>query len=231
MCVRPQQFVWERDSLKDSLIWKATTTTTKTSFRPSMNTPFRVAAFSFKALGSPFVLSPYVGMCGGGSSFSLPSRAFSRGLLDRFGGISTTTTMTMTTMTTGFPSSTTRWFSRGFSSSPLLARHHQGGLFVQSALGGSSVSSPTMMSGGSLSTTTMQKRHEGGVATLAAAIALMSVGGVAQGIGSLFAALVSGTARNPSIKEDLFTYTLIGMGFLEFLGIVCVLMSAVLLYS
>lgn len=74
-------------------------------------------------------------------------------------------------------------------------------------------------------------RHDGGVATLGAAVALMSVGGVAQGIGALFAALVSGTARNPSIKEDLFTYTLIGMGFLEFLGIICVLMSAVLLYS
>ncbi|KAL8434682.1 hypothetical protein ACSSS7_002999 [Eimeria intestinalis] len=74
-------------------------------------------------------------------------------------------------------------------------------------------------------------RHEAGVAALSAAIALVSVGGVAQGIGSLFAALVSGTARNPSIKEDLFTYTLIGMGFLEFLGIICVMMSAVLLYS
>lgn len=74
-------------------------------------------------------------------------------------------------------------------------------------------------------------RGDAGIATLGAAIALMSVGGVAQGIGALFAALVSGTARNPSIKEDLFTYTLIGMGFLEFLGIICVLMSAVLLYS
>ncbi|KAK2197917.1 bifunctional ATP synthase [Babesia duncani] len=74
-------------------------------------------------------------------------------------------------------------------------------------------------------------RHDGGIATLGAAVALMSVGGVAQGIGNLFAALVSGTARNPSIKEDLFTYTLIGMGFLEFLGIICVLMSAIMLYS
>ncbi|XP_951910.1 ATP synthase subunit C, mitochondrial, putative [Theileria annulata] len=74
-------------------------------------------------------------------------------------------------------------------------------------------------------------RYDGGVATLGAAVALMSVGGVAQGIGNLFAALVSGTARNPSIKEDLFTYTLIGMGFLEFLAIVCILMGAIMLYS
>jgi len=77
----------------------------------------------------------------------------------------------------------------------------------------------------------MGARYDGGVATLGAALALFSVGGVAQGIGTLFAALVSGTARNPSIKEDLFTYTLIGIGFLEFLGIICVMMSAVLLFS
>lgn len=74
-------------------------------------------------------------------------------------------------------------------------------------------------------------RNDGGLTTLGAAVALMSVGGVAQGIGNLFAALVSGTSRNPSVKEDLFTYTLIGMGFLEFLGIICVLMSAIMLYS
>lgn len=74
-------------------------------------------------------------------------------------------------------------------------------------------------------------RHEAGLATIGAAVALMSVGGVAQGIGQLFAALVSGTSRNPSIKDELFTYTLIGMGFLEFLGIVCIVLSVMFLYS
>lgn len=78
---------------------------------------------------------------------------------------------------------------------------------------------------------TIGVRHEAGLATLGAAVALMSVGGVAQGIGQLFAALVSGTSRNPSIKDELFTYTLIGMGFLEFLGIVCIVLSVMFLYS
>merc|ERR1712107_417148 len=63
------------------------------------------------------------------------------------------------------------------------------------------------------------KRHAG-VSVLGCAIAMVAVGGCAQGIGQLFAALVVGMARNPSMKEDLFTYTLIGMGFLEFLAIV-----------
>merc|ERR1711920_1172665 len=62
----------------------------------------------------------------------------------------------------------------------------------------------------------LAKRHAG-VSVLGCAIAMVAVGGCAQGIGQLFAALVVGMARNPSMKEDLFTYTLIGMGFLEFL--------------
>eukprot|EP00920_Eleutheroschizon_duboscqi_P005263 GHVT01012136.1.p1 GENE.GHVT01012136.1~~GHVT01012136.1.p1 ORF type:complete len:134 (+),score=32.72 GHVT01012136.1:125-526(+) len=106
---------------------------------------------------------------------------------------------------------------------------------VASASSDSSRRSPasSLQSGrlGALGSAPFGVRHDGGVAALGAAIALMSVGGVAQGIGSLFAALVAGTARNPAIKEDLFTYTLIGMGFLEFLGIVCMLFAAVLLYS
>merc|ERR1712050_752468 len=76
----------------------------------------------------------------------------------------------------------------------------------------------------------VSKRHAG-VSVLGCAIAMVAVGGCAQGIGQLFAALVVGMARNPSMKEDLFTYTLIGMGFLEFLAIVVILIAGLLLYS
>merc|ERR1712098_144786 len=74
-------------------------------------------------------------------------------------------------------------------------------------------------------------KRNAGVSVLGCAIAMVAVGGCAQGIGQLFAALVVGMARNPSMKEDLFTYTLIGMGFLEFLAIVVILVAALLLYS
>mmetsp|Transcript_6269 Transcript_6269/g.11642 ORF Transcript_6269/g.11642 Transcript_6269/m.11642 type:complete len:173 (-) Transcript_6269:82-600(-) len=82
----------------------------------------------------------------------------------------------------------------------------------------------------SLTPSFTQKRHAG-VSVLGCAIAMVAVGGCAQGIGQLFAALVVGMARNPSMKEDLFTYTLIGMGFLEFLAIVVILIAGLLLYS
>merc|ERR1719378_267359 len=66
-----------------------------------------------------------------------------------------------------------------------------------------------------------------GVSVLGCAIAMVAVGGCAGGIGQLFAALVVGIARNPSMKEDLFTYTLIGMGFLEFLAIVAMRITTI----
>merc|ERR1712216_443237 len=74
-------------------------------------------------------------------------------------------------------------------------------------------------------------KRNAGVSVLGCAITMVAVGGCAQGIGQLFAALVVGMARNPSTKEDLFTYTLIGMGFLEFLAIVVIMMVGLLLYS
>merc|ERR1712048_1274520 len=88
---------------------------------------------------------------------------------------------------------------------------------------------PMFVSGVGLGAPT-SKRHAG-VSVLGCAIAMVAVGGCAQGIGQLFAALVVGMARNPSMKEDLFTYTLIGMGFLEFLAIVVILIAGLLLYS
>merc|ERR1712032_489514 len=74
-------------------------------------------------------------------------------------------------------------------------------------------------------------KRNAGVSVLGCAIAMVAVGGCAQGIGQLFGCLVVGMARNPSMREDLFTYTLIGMGFLELLAIVVILIAGMLLYS
>merc|ERR1719408_728617 len=73
-------------------------------------------------------------------------------------------------------------------------------------------------------------RHSG-TSVLGCAIAMVAVGGCASGIGQLFAALIVGIASNPSMKEDLFTYLLVGMGFLEFLIIIIVLIAFMLLYT
>ncbi|PHJ18441.1 atp synthase subunit [Cystoisospora suis] len=166
------------------------------------------------AASSRFLLVPQksavAGVCTPGASFVKPAAGFS---------------------SSSTPLSFSFFSRRTFTHSPLLQKHspiHSNQRIASSLV---AVQTPMLSRQNGVYGQQVGIRYDGGVASLSAAIALMSVGGVAQGIGSLFAALVSGTARNPSIKEDLFTYTLIGMGFLEFLGIIAVLMSAVLLYS
>jgi len=78
--------------------------------------------------------------------------------------------------------------------------------------------------------TSLAQRHAG-VSVLGCGLAMIAVGGCAGGIGQLFAALVVGLARNPAMKEEMFTYTIIGMGFLELLAIVVIMMSLMLLFS
>merc|ERR550514_824175 len=70
-----------------------------------------------------------------------------------------------------------------------------------------------------------------GVSVLGCGICMVAVGGCATGIGQLFGCMVVGMARNPSMRDDLFTYTLVGIGFLEFLAIVVILFAMLLLYS
>lgn len=94
-----------------------------------------------------------------------------------------------------------------------------------------SVATPTLSAFSQKGLGAPASSRNAGVSVLGCAIAMVAVGGCAQGIGQLFAALVVGMARNPSMKEDLFTYTLIGMGFLEFLAIVVILIAGLLLYS
>ena len=77
----------------------------------------------------------------------------------------------------------------------------------------------------------MNQHRFAGTSVLGCAIALIGVGGCAQGMGQVLAALVVGIARNPSMKEDLFTYTMIGMGLLEFIALLIGVGAAVLYVS
>ena len=77
---------------------------------------------------------------------------------------------------------------------------------------------------------TLQKRNAG-TSVLGCAIAMVAVGGCAQGMGQVLAALVVGIARNPSMKEDLFTYTMIGMGLIEFFALIIMVTAGLLYFS
>ena len=55
--------------------------------------------------------------------------------------------------------------------------------------------------------------------------AAIGLGGSAIGIGLVFAALLSGVARNPSMRGQLFTYAILGFAFVEAMGLFDLMVS------
>merc|ERR1711902_136682 len=56
-----------------------------------------------------------------------------------------------------------------------------------------------------------------------------TVGGA--GIGSVFGSLIIGYARNPSLKQQLFSYAILGFALSEAMGLFCLMMAFLLLFA
>ena len=61
-------------------------------------------------------------------------------------------------------------------------------------------------------------------------IATVGVLGAGVGIGVVFGALILGVARNPSLKNQLFSYSILGFAFSEATALFALMMSLLLLY-
>merc|ERR1711976_529878 len=59
----------------------------------------------------------------------------------------------------------------------------------------------------------------------------VGAGGSGAGIGSVFGTLVIGYARNPSIKQQLFSYAILGFALSEAMGLFCLMMSFLILFA
>jgi F-type H+-transporting ATPase subunit c len=66
---------------------------------------------------------------------------------------------------------------------------------------------------------------------LAAGLATISICGSAVGIGIIFGCLVLGTSRNPSVKNQLFSYTILGFALCEAICLFGLMMAFLLLYA
>lgn len=51
------------------------------------------------------------------------------------------------------------------------------------------------------------------------------------GIGTVFGSLIIGYARNPSLKQQLFSYAILGFALSEAMGLFCLMMSFLLLFA
>ena len=70
----------------------------------------------------------------------------------------------------------------------------------------------------------MGKLIGGGIATI-------GLGGAATGVGNIFAAYISALSRNPSLKAELFSATILGFALAEALGLFSLLMSVLILFA
>ena len=62
-------------------------------------------------------------------------------------------------------------------------------------------------------------------------IATVGVAGSGAGIGTVFAGLITGYARNPSLKQQLFTYAIMGFALSEAIALFALMIAFLLLYA
>lgn len=66
---------------------------------------------------------------------------------------------------------------------------------------------------------------------IGAGLACISLGSAAIGVGLVFAALINGTARNPSLRQELFNSAILGFALTEALGLFALMMALIFLYA
>jgi len=66
---------------------------------------------------------------------------------------------------------------------------------------------------------------------IGAGAATVGVAGSGAGIGTVFGSLIIGYARNPSLKQQLFSYAILGFALSEAMGLFCLMVAFVILFA
>jgi F-type H+-transporting ATPase subunit c len=66
---------------------------------------------------------------------------------------------------------------------------------------------------------------------IGAGLATIGLAGAGVGIGIVFGALVLGTARNPSIKEELFRIAILGFALTEAIALFALMIAFLILFA
>lgn len=66
---------------------------------------------------------------------------------------------------------------------------------------------------------------------IGAGLASIALGGAALGIGIVFASLVIGVSRNPSIRGELFNNAILGFALVEAMGQFSLMIALIILYA
>lgn len=82
-----------------------------------------------------------------------------------------------------------------------------------------------------LTTTVVKKDIDSAAKFIGAGAATVGVAGSGAGIGTVFGSLIIGFARNPSMKQQLFSYAILGFALSEAMGLFCLMMAFLLLFA
>ncbi len=66
---------------------------------------------------------------------------------------------------------------------------------------------------------------------IGAGAATIGVAGSGAGIGTVFGSLIQGYARNPSLKQQLFTYAILGFALSEAMALFALMMAFLILFT
>uniref|UniRef100_A0A8D0L9W2 ATP synthase lipid-binding protein n=1 Tax=Sphenodon punctatus TaxID=8508 RepID=A0A8D0L9W2_SPHPU len=66
---------------------------------------------------------------------------------------------------------------------------------------------------------------------IGAGAATVGVAGSGAGIGTVFGSLIIGYARNPSLKQKLFSYAILGFALSEAMGLFCLMVAFLILFA
>jgi F-type H+-transporting ATPase subunit c len=64
---------------------------------------------------------------------------------------------------------------------------------------------------------------------IGAGAAIVGVAGSGAGIGTVLGSLIIGYARNPSLKQQLFSYAILGFALSEAMGLFCLMVAFLIL--
>jgi F-type H+-transporting ATPase subunit c len=82
-----------------------------------------------------------------------------------------------------------------------------------------------------LQTTAVQRDIDQAAKYIGAGAATVGVAGSGAGIGSVFGSLVIGYARHPVLKQQLFSYAILGFALSEAMGLFCLMMAFLILFA
>jgi F-type H+-transporting ATPase subunit c len=66
---------------------------------------------------------------------------------------------------------------------------------------------------------------------IGAGLATIGLTGAGVGVGLVFSSLIQGTSRNPSLKQQLFAFAILGFALTEALGLFALIVAFLILYS